>query len=68
MRAIRVFGFAGQPGVGDDTRHGILELLGAAEQRNGVVVAFAHLAPVEAWQVATSSSITASGKVNSSLP
>ena len=50
MRTFGILGFARQPGVGDDARHGLLELLGSAEQRDGVVVALAHLASVEAGQ------------------
>ena len=50
MGVVRILGLARQLRVGDDAGDGVLELLGAAEQRDGVVVALGHLAPVQARQ------------------
>ena len=50
MGAVGVLGLAGQARVGDDAGDGVLELLGAAEQREGVVVALRHLAAIETGQ------------------
>ncbi len=50
VRAVGVLRLARQARVGDDACNRALELLGAAEQRNGVVVALRHLASVKAGQ------------------
>ena len=50
MRVIRIFGFARGTGVGHDPRNRAFHVLGAAEQRNGVVVAFGHFAAIKTWQ------------------
>ncbi|MNY20593.1 hypothetical protein D3C86_1540800 [compost metagenome] len=48
VRVVRILRLTRGTGVGDDARDGVLHLLGAAEQRDGVVVALGHLAPVQA--------------------
>ena len=50
VRIVRVLGFAWGAGVGDDPRDRILHVLGAGEQRDGVVVALGHLAAIQARQ------------------
>jgi len=50
VRVVRIFRLAGRTGVGDDARNRAFHVLGATEQRNGVVVAFGHFAAIKAWQ------------------
>ncbi|MNZ91669.1 hypothetical protein D3C78_1106630 [compost metagenome] len=50
VRIVRVLGFARSAGVGDDARDRVLHVLGAGEQRNGVVIALGHLAAIQARQ------------------
>ena len=49
-RAFHVLGFAVGLAVGDDAADEFLQLRARCEQRDGVVVALAHLAPVQAGQ------------------